>query len=436
MSKSLRPVAWLLVTFCTFIATTGLRAQDQDDDSDRDATLQKSFSQFPFLAPATNSDGRPEFQTLTLANPVVIDRERFFGFRFKVPPRANHEDLLWAFVQPGDLKEWYIVPQTGEMDGFTNFYYTSKGDYLGAEPLMPLNASHLNIQYLNGDSLKDGQAYLIWFGFGRVNPRVMSLMFTFTNFDPGDPHPLRESEKTLAMDQLATGPIVNPSNHHTYLLLRPANWERSEQLAEKLGGHLATVRNQQEEDWIFKTFGWYGGTRRLLWIGLNDLDNRFHFSWASGESVSYTDWARNDPDNAGPRGQDYVAIFYPGHGQENKWKDWNTRSRASPMGLPMDGVVEIVPTNNPEDGQPVLTALSDAAVQIKPDMTISSHNGSIQLQWPVSESGLILETATNLGLPFTMFGYSELTNAETGVIYVTITNPSPQMFFRLVKPPE
>jgi hypothetical protein len=33
-----------------------------------------------------------------------------------------------------------------------------------------------------------------------------------------------------------------------------------------------------------------------------------------------------------------------------------------------------------------------------------------------------------------MFGYSETTNLESGMISVLITNPSPQMFFRLRKP--
>ena len=35
----------------------------------------------------------------------------------------------------------------------------------------------------------------------------------------------------------------------------------------------------------------------------------------------------------------------------------------------------------------------------------------------------MLEAATNLSQPFTMFGYSEETNIEGGIIYVRITNP-------------
>lgn len=212
------------------------------------------------------------------------------------------------------------------------------------------------------------------------------------------------------------------------MLLRPTNWQRAEKIAEQLGGHLATIRNQAEEDWIFNTFGDYGGCRRSLWIGLNDVDKRFHFSWANGESASYTDWAPYEPNNAGPRGEDYVAIYYARRVQANQWKVLNSRNR-TPVGLPIDGVVEIIPTNSP--GSPGTVAPVANTVQIVPNVTVTSTNGSIQLGWPLSAAGYILVATTNLSQPFEEFGYSEETNGETGIIYVTITNPAPQMFFKL-----
>ena len=96
----------------------------------------------------------------------------------------------------------------------------------------------------------------------------------------------------------------------------------------------------------------------------------------------------------------------------------------------MDGVVEIIPAND-------LAAASapavNASAQILPHTTITSTNGCILLQWPLSASDYILEATTNLSLPFQEFGYSEETNLETGVIYVLITNPVPQEFFKLTK---
>src|SRR6266705_7101353 len=135
--------------------------------------------------------------------------------------------------------------------------------------------------------------------------------------------------------------IINPETHHVYLFLDAATWKASEAEAVKLGGHLATIRNQAEEDWVFKTFGNYGGNQHLLWIGLSDTAKKFHFSWSSGESASYTRWAPGEPNNVG-NGEDFVAIYYPNHDQANKWNDWNDRI-TDPIGLPMNGVVEIIP---------------------------------------------------------------------------------------------
>ena len=191
--------------------------------------------------------------------------------------------------------------------------------------------------------------------------------------------------------------IVNPNNHHSYLLLDKASWKDSEAEAVALGGHLATIRNQAEEDWIFHTFGGYGGQQHLLWIGLNDTAKKFHFSWSSGESASYTDWAPGEPNNAGPHGEDYVAIYYPNHDQRNKWNDWEDRTE-DPIGLPMNGVVEIIP--------PAPPIPNTVAVTINPTLVITNDSGSIELQWPVSASNYMLEATTNLTLPFTMFGYS------------------------------
>src|SRR5215472_67140 len=158
------------------------------------------------------------------------------------------------------------------------------------------------------------------------------LLFTFTSLG------------LSAHAGILAGPVANPTNGHIYYLLSQNTWSNAEAEAVSLGGHLATVRNQAENAWIFQTFSSYGGEARILWIGLSDRDKKFHFTWSSGESASYTAWAEGEPNNAG-RGEDFVAIyFYPFHNQRGKWNDFGDRN-LSPRGLPMNGVMEIVPTN-------------------------------------------------------------------------------------------
>lgn len=241
-------------------------------------------------------------------------------------------------------------------------------------------------------------------------------------------------------DPAELGPrVVNPLNHHQYVLLGPGTWRDSEQKAVAMGGHLATIRNAQEENWIFQTFGSYGGIQRLLWIGLTDREKKFHFTWSSGESVSYTCWAPGEPNNAG-HGEDFVAIYYPNHDQHNRWNDWADRE-SDPIGLPMCGVVEIIPPDvsgvSPSTPGSMSHGIALAGTQfidIRPALIITNESGRIRLQWPLAMAHYTLEATTNLGAGFSMFGYSELTNNVSGMVYVTISNPVPRMFFRLKQP--
>src|SRR5262245_36123374 len=72
-------------------------------------------------------------------------------------------------------------------------------------------------------------------------------------------------------------PIVNPANGHTYIFITTGRWTDAEAQAVALGGHLATIRSKEEEDWIYNIFGYYGHPGRNLWIGLNDAQTPGQF---------------------------------------------------------------------------------------------------------------------------------------------------------------
>ena len=127
--------------------------------------------------------------------------------------------------------------------------------------------------------------------------------------------------------------IINPENGHIYLLLSPGNWTDSEAAAVALGGHLATIRNQAEEDWVYRIFWGYAAQPHALWIGLHAVNQPNHFVWASGARVTYTDWAPQQPFNQNGL-EAYVALI-------GTWYCLpDTTSDA--VGQPCNGVVEIV----------------------------------------------------------------------------------------------
>lgn len=145
---------------------------------------------------------------------------------------------------------------------------------------------------------------------------------------------------------VVNGPIVNPANGHNYYLLSANTWTAAEAESLTLGGHLATINNLAENEFVFNNFGMTG--QYGLWIGLNDLANEGSFVWSSGEPFTYSNWAPGQPDNNNAVSEDFVMMFVEQEGQVapgvRKWNDFiNTPFEHDTFGGALQGVVEVVP---------------------------------------------------------------------------------------------
>ena len=135
---------------------------------------------------------------------------------------------------------------------------------------------------------------------------------------PGTPH-----------SRIIAGPFTNLANGHFYYLLASTTWSNSEALAVSYGGHLATVRDADENQWLVDTFAHYGGVIRPLWIGLTDRDNEGTFEWVSGEPLTYTRWntRTSEPNNSGGGGYEedfgYIAEEFAGYPTDLVPGFWN-----------------------------------------------------------------------------------------------------------------
>ena len=140
------------------------------------------------------------------------------------------------------------------------------------------------------------------------------------------------------------GPVMNPSNGHSYYLLGEDTWQNAEAEAVSMGGHLATIRNQVEQDWVFSTFASYGGTVRSLWIGLREVGVEGNYQWVSGEPRDYTHWAPGEPNN-GSGTESYVQMVKANNGfgvTPGAWNDISSPTNPEwPYYDPVHGVVEI-----------------------------------------------------------------------------------------------
>ena len=55
-----------------------------------------------------------------------------------------------------------------------------------------------------------------------------------------------------------SGPMHDSRSNHWYYLLSSSNWTDAEQEAVRLGGHLVTIDDPRENDWVLQTFGNFG----------------------------------------------------------------------------------------------------------------------------------------------------------------------------------
>lgn len=212
-----------------------------------------------------------------------------------------------------------------------------------SDPDIPANT--LNYQLIDspaGASI-DGNGLIQWTPTDAQAPSTNLITTVVT--DGGSP-PLSATNQfqVVVLDStngvpagVIAGPIVNPANGHEYFLLEPATWTNAERAAVGLGGHLVTMNTDEENTWVYQTFGQLAGLAGDVWIGLYDpdpanrsgipLQQRAQYRWISGQPapVNLNQWALYDESYradykstgfyklCGPNNPNYN---YPGH-----WKD-------------------------------------------------------------------------------------------------------------------
>ena len=97
---------------------------------------------------------------------------------------------------------------------------------------------------------------------------------------------------------------MNPANGHGYTLTDDwSTFTEYEAQAVAWGGHLVTINDQDEQNWLYETFGEFD-----YLIGINDLDEEGDFVWVSGQPVTYTNWCSGEPNDVN-EGEDVVAMI-------------------------------------------------------------------------------------------------------------------------------
>ena len=107
--------------------------------------------------------------------------------------------------------------------------------------------------------------------------------------DPEDGHvQVTLSEDGAYFAEVTSSYWVNQGRR--YYLGSSQTWDDARAFAQELGGDLVTINDVEEQAFVGQTFSGF-----QVWLGLNDTETEGTHVWSSGEPVTYTNWAANEP---------------------------------------------------------------------------------------------------------------------------------------------
>ena len=130
---------------------------------------------------------------------------------------------------------------------------------------------------------------------------------------------------SVEIDQIIEGSGEIIYNGHKYKLFTPPmTWDKAKANCEAQGGHLVAISSQEENNFVNQLAGFQN-----IWIGLTDEIHEGSWQWVNGESLTYTNWDSEEP-NDDDIGEDY--------GMMNSDGSWND---AGPPGSPNEAYTYI-----------------------------------------------------------------------------------------------
>ena len=145
--------------------------------------------------------------------------------------------------------------------------------------------------------------------------------FPITTPSPDDPgvtdnpiHPPVPTESPVPVAQETPTPTPEPTPEPTprpkyEIYVENVTWEQAKKLCEDKGGHLATVRSDEQLAEIIAMAEEKGA--QFVWLGAYRASNS-HWYYVTGDALGYTQWDKGEPsalDMDGTR-EDYLLLWY------------------------------------------------------------------------------------------------------------------------------
>jgi VCBS repeat-containing protein len=223
-------------------------------------------------------------------------------------------------------------------------------------------------------------------------------------------------------------------NGHTYYLQVQTNvggqpgkwWNTFESEAAALGGHLVTVNDAAENQWLLDTFAaaaiGYANTNLLpdrtaisFFSGFNDAASEGSFVWASGEPVIFANWFAGEPNGGG--GSDFGGIFV-NFGTAGKWHDILNTTGAVDLPFGIVEVAGLVGANAAANAGQGIVLAGGAILSI-------AANGQVTLDQNHAYDYLAVGQTLDVQFSYTVQDSGGLTDSADGAVTVTGINDVP-----------
>ena len=145
-------------------------------------------------------------------------------------------------------------------------------------------------------------------------------------------------------------------NGNTYLRIdKSLSWEDAKKYCELLGGHLATIADEDEQEVIEDLLSRGVDTLRSAYaLGGTDADSEGNWKWITDEPFNYENWDNGEPNNGStnPRGEQNYLSIYAKSDAFGLWDDnWNFSENPYDIGficeIEGDKTEPIEPTTEP-----------------------------------------------------------------------------------------
>ncbi|HEY2574539.1 MAG TPA: protein kinase [Verrucomicrobiaceae bacterium] len=196
-----------------------------------------------------------------------------------------------------------------------------------------------------------------------------------------------DEEKAFIASTGPPGDSLAFGGHRYKAVQGEVSWDEAKILAEKMGGHLATLTTREEDDWARGTFIDKLPEEKLLHIGGQRISESDTWHWVTGEPWSYTHW--REKATTTPGGIGYIKAI---EGNQRGWNSWDTRKTVTAQSGPLQGKsrIEGFLVEWDKDDTPKANIAGTAKFTVTNLLAgVDVKKGSVRGRWELQPEGLV-----------------------------------------------